>query len=63
MTAHRTGNHLLGHDPAPDLVLQHLGMRERTNCRRGCSFSFSIGHEKTIGERKGMVNRADKNVP
>lgn len=38
-------------------------MRERANCRGGCSFSFSIGYEKTIGEELRMVNRADKNVP
>lgn len=57
-----TGNHLLGHDPASNLFLQHLGMRERTNFGRGCSFSF-FGYEKTIWERKGMVKRTDKNVP
>ena len=37
-------------------------VREKTNFGQGCSFSFSIGYEKTIWERKGMVNRADKNV-
>ena len=63
MTAYRTGNHLLGHDPVRDLLLQHLGMRERTYCRRGCSFSFSIGYEKTIEEGMEMVKRTDKNVP
>lgn len=38
-------------------------MRGRTNCGRGCSFSFFIGYDKTIEERWRMVNRADKNVP
>lgn len=33
----------------------------RKNFGLGCS--FSIGYKKTIWERVGMVNRADKNVP
>ncbi len=31
---------LIGLDPAPHLLMHHLGMRERTNFGRGCSFSF-----------------------
>ena len=50
MTAYRTGNHLLGHDPARDLLLQHLGMRERTNFGQGCSFSFYLVTKRLYGK-------------
>ena len=59
-TAYGTGIHLLGHDPASDLWCSSWGMRGRTNCGRGCSFSFFIGYDKTIEERWGMVNRQIK---
>jgi len=41
-------------------------LRERTNCGRGCSFSFFIDmslYDKTIGEDMDLVKSADKNVP
>ena len=37
--------------------MRHLvGMRERTNCERGCSFSFFIGYKKdyTKTEEQGQ---------
>ena len=59
-TAYGIGIHLLGHEPASDLWSSSWEMRGRTNCGRGCSFSFFIGYDKTIEERWGMVNRQIK---
>lgn len=47
-TAYGIGIHLLGHEPASDLWSSSWEMRGRTNCGRGCSFSFFIGYDKTL---------------
>jgi hypothetical protein len=63
VTAVSTMPFSLGHRSCIWHGLRHnTGYGERTNCRRGCSFSFFVT-KALYRERQGQSRRAEKNVP
>ena len=57
MTAYRTGNHLLGHDPAPDLLLQHLNGEEKERTVGGAVLSLFLLVTKRLYGKDGKWSR------